>query len=105
VIESGSGLECLLEAALWAGDYRLVEVAPTSADLVPERPLPTSKVDRRGTRSSTFAVGGGLECLLEAALWAGDYRLVEVSSHSARKATQGQNDSFFGQLPYKCHLE
>ena len=25
--------------------------------------------------------------------------------HTALEATQGQIDSFFSQLPYKCHLE
>jgi len=26
-------------------------------------------------------------------------------SHTALEATQGQNDSFFSQLPYKCYLK
>ena len=26
-------------------------------------------------------------------------------SKTALKATQGQMDGFFGQLPFKCHLE
>ena len=29
----------------------------------------------------------------------------ESNSHPALQATQGQMDGFFGQLPYKCHLE
>jgi len=28
-----------------------------------------------------------------------------LSQSSALEATQGQNDSFFSQLPYKCYLE
>ena len=28
-----------------------------------------------------------------------------LPSRAALEATQGQNDSLFGQLPYKCYLE
>ena len=29
----------------------------------------------------------------------------ELGARVALKATQGQMDGFFSQLPYKCHLE
>jgi len=34
-----------------------------------------------------------------------DHKMHNEKTHAALEATQGQNDSFFNQLPYKCYLE